>query len=154
MIEPWMRSEYWDKEENEELDNYLSRRRSLVSSYLDIVKKRGIPILINLNGVLNIIYSKEHEFKFPEECDICRHTQPPSARYGRIIKVIDPDYLDGLISDNNKNPGVWRKCFCVKKLIESRQRGTKRKLRTLRVDDFIQSQESSLDIDKEEAVPF
>ena len=129
MIEPWMYKKYWDKIENEPQDIYHKRKKALIGDYLSIIRQRGLPIVLRKDFGIEIVYSKEHEFLSPAACDICYFTKCKVEKKIHMVRILDPDYPEGLISKNTF--GVMWKCKCsasVSKLkLRFKHRSSKRK---------------------------
>ena len=83
----------------------------MIGDYLSIIRRRGLPIVLRKNIGIEIVYSREHSFLEMNLCDICSHTKCKHEKKMRMVRILDPDYPEGLLSINTF--GVMWKCKCT-----------------------------------------
>lgn len=110
MIRPWMYKKFWIQRPEESDEDYPVRKKEQMNDYLAVIRNRGLPIVLKKDSGLKIVYSKDFQFEENTKCEICKFTIDPAEKRIHMIRIIDPDYPEGLISDTTS--GVLCKCKC------------------------------------------
>ena len=142
LTERWMYKDHWERIENEPDIEYMERKKILMNDWFGITRARGLPIVIRKGSAGNkieIIYSMEHEFLDPRDCDVCQYTICLFEKKIHMVRVIDPHYPEGLLSHNTY--GVLWKCKCV-----GRTKKTKQRFKLRSVSKESKPEESKLEI--------